>query len=379
MRVQGWLILLCLVLFSLINYSADSDYVKLEKSAVSSIPDDLLFPALGSITPDANGNIFALAGRPSDGGDCFIVKFDPGLRYVKKFGSEGKGPAEFTTYVQSIEKRISVDSDGNVYVFDHNPIRLVTFDNQGNYREDIQIQRKYSGLVGNLTHIKALGNGHFLGVKWQKDSQAKAILFTLEPQQIKFEYTYSSRKIRIEHRDFRDLYYGENNLLDMDVNHFILAESQVFRFRLYDRQGNLKLEVYDKNRALGHFSSKEMKMIRDSYQPNSEYSSFRNEFNRQITSQKSLFNTIMDWIEEGKNVIVDVRLAGERIFVFTVSPDITVRERFPVEIYDLKGKLLKKAYFKKIPLKIWQNYVFYCERDKEDNPYIIKYKMLDLP
>jgi hypothetical protein len=357
----------------------DNGFIKLEKVAESTIPEDLLLPDLGSVTPDAKGNIFAFAGRRGTAGDCFIIKFDADLRFVKKFGRDGKGPGEFTSHLQSIDNRISVDSVGNVYVFDHNPMRVVIFDNRGNYREDIRFTGNYIDLVGNLYKLKALGNGHFLGIRWLLHEPCKALLFTLKPRQIKFEYTYGSQKIRTKNQDFRDLYYGENNLLDTDTNYFILAESQVYRFRLYDRQGNLKFEVYDKKRTMDRFSSKEMKMIKDSYLPNSEYSQSRNDFNRQITSQKSLFKTVLGWIEKSKNVIVDVRLGGDRIFVFTVSPDITVKDRFPVEIYDLNGKLLKKAYFRKIPLKIRENYAFYFERDKEDNPYLIKFKMLDLP
>jgi len=373
MKSMSWPVILCLFLSCLMLFPSGDGYVKLEKVAVSSVPDDLLLPDLGSVTIDANGNVFAFAGMPSRG-DCFIVKFDPDLKFVKKFGREGKGPGEFTTYLGGIEDRLSVDSDGNIYIRDANPSKLVIYDNQGNYREDIQVARKYSGLVGHLYRIKAFGKGRFIGVQWKLDMPPKAMLFTFAPPKIKIEYTYNSKRIRMDSRDFIDLYYGENNFLDTDENHFILGESQEYRFRVYDRDGNLKLEVYDKKRGMGHFSGKEMDMIRGTYRPKNETSTYY-----QLYNQKSKFNALMDWIEKSKNVIADIRLAGDRVFVFPVSPDITVKERFPVEIYDLKGKLLERACFKKIPLKIWKNFVFYYERDKEDNPILIKYKLLDLP
>ncbi len=129
---------------------------------------------------------------------------------------------------------------------------------------------------------------------------------------------------------------------------------------------------------MGKFNSKEMEFIKQEYfTPGSKFSAIRNNILTQLRAQKSKFKQIMTEVESGKNVIADIQVAGKRIYVFTVSDDITVKNRWPVEIYDLKGKLVKKSCFKELPAEIWQDFVFFTDRDEEDNPRILKYKIIE--
>ena len=74
---------------------------------------------------DAAGNIFV-----SDGyNNKRIVKFDKNGRFIKEFGSRGKGPGQFEDV-----HTIQVDHQGNVYVGDRANKRLSVFDNDGNYK-----------------------------------------------------------------------------------------------------------------------------------------------------------------------------------------------------------------------------------------------------
>jgi hypothetical protein len=74
---------------------------------------------------DAEGNIFV-----SDGyNNKRVVKFDKNGRFVKDFGSRGKGPGQFEDV-----HTIQVDHAGNVYVGDRSNKRLSVFDNDGNYK-----------------------------------------------------------------------------------------------------------------------------------------------------------------------------------------------------------------------------------------------------
>ena len=74
---------------------------------------------------DAEGNIFV-----SDGyNNKRVVKFDKNGRFVKEFGSRGKGPGQFEDV-----HTIQVDHQGNVYVGDRANKRLSVFDNDGNYK-----------------------------------------------------------------------------------------------------------------------------------------------------------------------------------------------------------------------------------------------------
>jgi hypothetical protein len=85
----------------------------------------------------------------------------------------------------------------------------------------------------------------------------------------------------------------------------------------------------------------------------------------------------MEQVKNRKNVIADIKLSGQKIYVFPVREDITVDGKYPVEIYNLKGKIIKKGFVEKRPDKIWKNYAFFKERDEEDNPIILKYKIED--
>lgn len=74
---------------------------------------------------DAAGNIFV-----SDGyNNKRVVKFDKNGRFVKDFGSRGKGPGQFEDV-----HTIQVDHQGNVYVGDRANKRLNVFDNDGNFK-----------------------------------------------------------------------------------------------------------------------------------------------------------------------------------------------------------------------------------------------------
>jgi hypothetical protein len=74
---------------------------------------------------DAEGNIFV-----SDGyNNKRIVKFDKNGRFLKDFGSRGKGPGQFEDV-----HTIQVDHQGNVYVGDRANKRLSVFDNEGTFK-----------------------------------------------------------------------------------------------------------------------------------------------------------------------------------------------------------------------------------------------------
>jgi hypothetical protein len=74
---------------------------------------------------DAQGNIFV-----SDGyNNKRVVKFDKDGKFLKEFGSRGKGPGQFEDV-----HTIQVDHQGNVYVGDRANKRLSVFDNDGNYK-----------------------------------------------------------------------------------------------------------------------------------------------------------------------------------------------------------------------------------------------------
>lgn len=364
-----------LLMFPVFPQSVESQFIELKKVAVSSLPDDLLIPDLKSVTPDDNGNVFAFAGRSNIHG-CFIVKFDANLKFLKQFGRDGKGPGEFTTKLLSVDNRISVDINGDVIVNDHNPCRLVVFDNDGNYKRDIMVARDYSKAISKLYGIKAIGERIYIAFQARGELPPHGLLFTLGPPKILARYPFSEERTYFE--NYSGDSFGENCFIDTDSRHIVFGNSQIFKFQVYDRAGNLVTEVYDKNKTMGRHNDREMKAIVDNtFTPKSGNSEFNNSLLAQLNAKKSDFKKMLDWIKEHKNVVADIKISGERIYVFPVQEDITVSDRHPVEVYNLKGQLIKKGYFRKRPEKIWKNYTFYYDVDEEDNPLILKYEIIE--
>jgi hypothetical protein len=380
MQMKKFLLLLLLTVSFITAAPVGNQFFNLEKTAVSSLPDDLFAPDLKSVVVDRNGNIFAFAGLSNRNG-CFIVKFDKNLNFLKKFGGDGRGPAEFTTRNSMPDNRLSIDPDnGDVYVLDFNPRRILVFDNNGNYKKETNYYRDYFKSLGNIVDIKTVGGGTFTGSLYRDDKPDLGVIFTLAPAKIKLEYPFNHERITYYggNVSFSRDFCGDHQIIDTDSGYIVFASSQVYKFQVYDREGNLKLEVYDKNRRMGPFSDREMDYIKkEILSPNDRFSKIENDFLKDLNANKSEFNMLLGKIKKSKNVIAGVNVPGDRIYVFPVREDITIQDKYPVRVYDFKGKIVKEGYLKKKPARIWKDYFFFYDRDDEDNPLILKYKMTE--
>lgn len=367
MKKTVYLLLILLIFIFALAYLECAEFVVLEKVAESKIPETLILPDLGSLSVDSKGNVFALAGK-SGGNECFVVKFDPELKFVFRFGREGQGPGEFKMIYSSPEDRLSIDeSNGDIYVVDYNPGKLVIFDKNGKHKKDIPFQRDFVTQFGHMSQVKVVGPGLFMARRSRRQNTPEAVIFSLEPPQIKVIYPLDILRIDVMVDSFgvqgaRETCYGDNHFMETDSRHVVFGNSQKFKFHVYDSQGNKVLEVEDPERKMSSFRNKELNKLGERY----DWAKKANPV---------LFKKIMKLIKTRKNEIADIKLDGERIYVFTVREDITIDNQFPVEVYDMKGKIVKKAFFKRIPDKIWNNFVFYKEYDNEYNPLIIKYKI----
>lgn len=348
-------------------YLECAEFFVLEKITESEIPETLILPDLGSLSIDSKGNVFALAGK-SGGNECFVVKFDPELKFVFRFGREGQGPGEFKMTYSSPEDRLSIDeSNGDVYVVDYNPGKLVVFDKRGTHKEDISFQRDFVTQFGHLYQVKVVGPGLFMAIRSRRPNPPEAVIFSLEPPQIKVRFLLDALRINVNVgttwiQGIKETYYGDNHFMEADSKHVVFGNSQKYKFHVYDLQGNKVFEVENPEREMRAFSKKELKKISEDWSGTKE-------------KNPVLFNKLMKQLKTRKNVIADIKPDGERIYVFTVREDITIDNQFPVEVYNMKGKIIKKGFFEKIPDKIWNNFAFYKEYDDEFNPLIIKYRI----
>ena len=369
MKKSVFILAIFLIIYLPSASQESADFIKLQKVAVSKVPDTLIVPDLFSITFDSKGNVFAFAGL-QNGKECFIVKFDKNLNYILRFGRDGRGPGEFKTTYSSPEDRLSVDkSNGDVYVTDYNPGKIVVFDNNGKHKEDIPYQRDFIKQLGYMSKVKVVGPGLFMARRRIRSFPVDAVIFSLRPPKIILSYPLDTLRIDVRVGSTMvtgptETCYGDNHFMETDSKHIVFGNSQKYKFHVYDIQGNKILEIEDPEKIMGSFKSKELKIIGEKWA--------RIEKNSPV-----LFNKLMKQMKTRKNVIAAIKIDGKQIYVFPVRDDVTVNNKFPVEVYNLEGKILKRGFFKKIPDKIWKNFAFYKEYDDEYNPLIIKYKIMD--
>jgi len=383
MLLRRNLILLLLLFMCFQMEFAESPFFKFEKVNVSVFPGDLFVPDLGSVTIDGKGNIFCFAGR-RNGNDCYIIKLDPSLKFIKKFGREGKGPSEFSVRNTSPDKRISIDTQGDVYVMDYNPTRIIIFDNDGNHKFDIPLAMKYNDIFPKIYHIKAITKDRLIALQHHRDKPTLGLLFSLEPPKTLYKFEFNGFRIYgNEYNSYElgdvDLGFGKNCILDADDQHAVFGDGKEYRFSVIDLEGGIKLEIYEKNKRHAKFSDNEINyIIKTTLSPESQTESIRKDLMRQLSENKSHYNFVVKEIKNNKNAIVKIMISGNWVYVFPVREDISVQDKFPVVIYDLSGKVYKEGYFDRITEKIYNNYAFCFERDQEDNPILVQYEIKGL-
>jgi hypothetical protein len=357
------LILVSVAAVSLTLYASSSEVIELKPAAASTLPEDLILSELKSLTVGPDGSVFAISVK-----ECFVVKFSPGLKYQTHFGRCGNGPGEFKTTWMPMENRLSVAENGDVYVYDYNPGRLIVFSNNGTYKKDINLQRNFRDVLkGNFSEVRVVGKGMFAARQNIPPQTINAVLFSLEPPAIKLETPAAEKKVFVKSGDtyvvgIKRSYYGDNYKIVIDSGKAVFADSQKFRFQVYSAGGEKILEISDEKRVMNSFSDREIDKISE-------------EFKHLKDDKPPLFNKLIRQLKDRKNAIADVKFANDKIFIFPVREDITVENKYPVVIYDLKGKIIKKGLVEKIPEVIWGNYAYFLGRNKNDDPVILKHKI----
>jgi hypothetical protein len=357
------------VMSKLVMPADNIPFVQLDEIAVTQIPNDIIIPELGSVVVDAKGNVFGFAGR-KNGKECCVIKWDENLRFIKKFSRQGLGPGEISMIGAGARERLSIDpSNGDVVVIDYNPTRLVIFDNNGNHKRDINLLQKNTGF-DYCQKFRSLGKGNFAAFKTIDNTKpTECVLFAINPLKEKIIYNFNDTPLYIDKNygiSFSDV-YGSRSFIDSDSGYWVIASSQVYKFQVFDNEGNKVSEVFDKNKKIGTFTSSEIEYIKNTkFSPN---------LLAVIKQDKHYFNKLFDLIKKNKNPVRDIRIGGHCIYLFLVNDDITTENKIPTDIYDLKGKILKTVYFKKIPTKIWKQFAYFAEFDDEDNPVVRKYQI----
>ena len=84
---------------------------------------------------------------------------------------------------------------------------------------------------------------------------------------------------------------------------------------------------------------------------------------------------LKDFIKKRKNVIADIRLTTNRIFVFLVPHRIMARTPFPLEVYNLKGDRIASGNIESIPYLMTDSHAYFILENEAGEPTIEKYSI----
>ncbi len=337
------------ILMSIIAFSqVKSDIVKMKNIAESKSFFDLGIQHIASMSVDSLGNLFIIDGMKRK-----ILKFDTKLKYISSFGKQGQGPGEFNRAYT-----ISIDKKNNLYIMD-NMNKIITYSNSGKLINE----KRFSGGTSSSSGF-VLNYPVFISRKY-KNMQPQIVLINLEKGEVvkEFEVLVSANYSLKMPNGMRMAptieYVGGHSFIDTFNDHCVIAEGEKINVRLIDSSGKVLVIKKDKIEK-SELSSKEIDYLKDKI-----FLYFGGKF-----SKTSLVKLLSNY--KYKNFIYNVKIADNRVYVFTVASDISVRNKYPVEIYDFKGKLIKKSYFPFVPKKIYGNYVYKIETIEEDDEEIQK-------
>jgi hypothetical protein len=194
--------------------TTEKQYVRLIESG--SIDEDLgngqfLFKPK-SCTADKSGHLYVY-----DGLQAKVFRFDRDLKPVTSFGSEGRGPGEFSGTGKTQPVYIKIAADGNLYANDLKARKVLVFKPDGRYIKDI----KY-GMMGALKKplVDAAGNLHVLTVDDRHiirlATPAKQTLFTLGAIKDTFFYLFHNTEVWQNIPQGRRKYYLHATLLELN-------------------------------------------------------------------------------------------------------------------------------------------------------------------
>ena len=193
------------------------------------------FPTVASIAVDNKGNIFVL-----DFASSSVKKFDKTGKFVKKFGSKGQGPGEFT-----FAESITIKND-TIGVNDFQTAKIVQYDSDGNFikNHSVKAQSRFKDIIpvgknryiANLTSVIEKDKYYFFDYN--------VLLLDRNFKTIKsfrnFTQKYDPEKPHCR-LDMYDPYVVTDNKIFIPVN-----SDQIYRIDVYDFDGN-KLYSIDKS------------------------------------------------------------------------------------------------------------------------------------
>lgn len=325
-----------------------SDIVKMGKIGESKSFYDLGIRYPNSMTIDSKGNLFIIDGMKRK-----LLKFDKKLKYICSFGKKGQGPGEFNSAYT-----ISTDREDNIYITD-NMNKIIKYSNSGKLINEKRFSSDTMSSSGFVLNYPVFISQRF------KNMKPLMVLIDMNKGKVLKEFDMSvSPNFSLKMSDGMYIaptieYVGGHLFVDTFNNHCVIAEGERYFVRLIDSTGKVTIIKKSKIKK-SELSSKEISYLKEKL-----FLHFGSKF-----SKNSLKHLLLNY--KYKNFIYDVKIAKNRVYIFPVAKNISITNKYPVEIYDFKGNLIKKTNFPFVPKKIYENYAFKIETTEDEDEEIQK-------
>jgi hypothetical protein len=336
-----------LIVFGLVSIMLAGQEVRqfIELKKIASLPTPEDSTGLHAAVVDSRGNLFAV-----DYLRYCIYKYDPSLKLLKIFGRKGQGPGEIS---QSFS--ISIDDKDNVYIFEF-PARLLRFDNGGNYLDEINLNKKNFGDIGSVKILKENKAIARCTVRQGSKMRNEVIVFQINPARILSRFPLEDEYIENSGRFLCKI----NSKVITAGGMCLIASRLIYHFYIIDATGEKILDKINPGIKRIRYSALEKAQLKNKYKD-----SF-------VKDQE--FEKIIDG-EEYHDIFNKILFSGDTVYIFAEPMKTKDEEGIPVDVYDLKGELVKKAKFKKIPVLIHKKYAYFVSYDADEFPIISKYEM----
>jgi hypothetical protein len=313
--------------------------------------DAVIFEEVRNMLTGPDGEIYILDSRKRS-----VYRFNAEGRYIGNFGKQGEGPGEFRQVVSMVmdeDARLLVaESWRFISLFDPSGIFIKRIDLEG----DTGIPAASWQLVGAGLYL-CVGQ---VGQDYRQqlvDAHGQVLplpLFTLPDDTIRVNMDGTQMSYRIRIPD------STPNLIHCHAQKLnAMAFSKDYQVKLVDEKGAL------------------LATIKQDVQPqpfNPREKAETVELIKGMRIPPPVRDAAIEQMSKTKNIIENVFITDRFVWVVRVKDDLTKRsDPFPVDLYDRKGRFLRKVTLPQYPLWIDARFYFSLHRNDEDDVLIEQY------
>lgn len=303
-----------------------------------------------------NGHLFCL-----DEGE--FLEFNPDGRFLKNHFRKGQGPGEF----QRIENYLFVGEE--IVVHQRGPNKIVVLDGEGHWLRDIKPEETTAKLISFFRGAYVMAQHSFPKVEKIKKKEGDIL-------DIDWNLCLVSQEGKVDRIGglFRTQWFAKrlpsaliaDSITDLlfapfKEKYIVLSHTQDYRIKVFDLERREIVTTFRRR-----------------------YKSVRSKAKRK-PEERSPFRRLQI-PREYRNDVQKIFIRGRQIYVFTSTGD--EKKGVLVDVFDMQGRYIDNFYLPlhntiridelaDCPLSLEGNFLWIVERDEQDVPSLVKYRILD--